>query len=204
MRLQFQFKSKIIGRLGLLMLYFAFQNTVADSRVVLSFGVTGLYMRPVSDSSVSGFKLKLPGKYYRVSIENYIDPETFIHNDLNLSFIRGSSKYGIFRSSRLNFNYGIGKKYGRIKLAFNPGFCFVSSIYQDNRNGETIAENRFSPSAGLQFDYAIVNSGTRFFSVFTELNFMIHKPLKWVNQLAAGLSWKPVFVRKKKKPVSPF
>ncbi len=187
----------------MLLLYFVFQNAMADSRAVFSFGFTGMYMRPVKDTSVSGFNLKLPGKYYRVSIENYIDPETFIHSDLILSFIRGTSKYGIFRSSRLNFNYGIGKKYGRIKLAFNPGFCFVSAIYQDNRTGSTIAENRFSPSAGLQFDYAIVNSGARFFSVFTELNFMIHKPVKWVNQLAIGLSWKPVFTQKTKKPVSP-
>ncbi|MFM6982534.1 MAG: hypothetical protein ACKOXF_00260 [Chitinophagaceae bacterium] len=180
-----------------------FVLSAQEERLLLSFGVSEWYMKPDPGMVLPGYKTSPPGYYYRIGYEFFISDTRFMHTELLMSFNSASMEGGIVKSSRLCYNYGFGLEFGRFKWSLNPGLCYVSLAYQNNISGETLAETRFAPSLGLQADYAFVKTKRQYMSLFTELSVMAHKPSKWVNQLAAGLSWKPVLSKERKAAVSP-
>lgn len=171
--------------------------------MLLGFGLNYLYMKPLPEANSRNFSINFPGIYFRAGGEYFVNDTRFIHSEMYMSINKGSMDNGFIKTSRLNYNYGIGWDYRVFKWSLNPGFCFVSVAYQDNISTKTITETRFAPSAGLQFDLMLLDKNRQYLSLFTEAGVMISLNSKWVNQLATGINWKPSFSKPKKEPVSP-
>jgi len=196
-------------RKSALILFFLFLSHVTTaievprSEVIISIGGNRLSMKAANDSSIHGFRLNYPGFYAKVSGENYINASNFIHVDLNMSFNRAIMEHGYARTSRLNFNYGFGKMYERVKLSVSPGLCYCQMAYQNDALNKGVTETRFAPSLGFQTDLILFKTEYQYLALFVEGSAMFAKPSRWVHQVSAGICWKPSFRKKEPDMVMP-
>lgn len=174
-----------------------------ESRFLLSFGLSKWYMKADPRLAAPGFKPLSPGYYFSAGVETVQNMHDLSHMELSMSMNHGSMENGIVKSSRLCYNFGYGKVYGRLKAAWSAGLCYVSLAYQDNISGKTAAETRFAPDLGLQLAYAFVKGPRQYLSCFADMSIMVHTSSKWVNQFSTGISWKPVFGKAPQRAVSP-
>lgn len=174
--------------------------SVPRSDAIIHVGANMLGMKSMKDSAISDFRLKIPGLFVKVAGENYIDANTFIAIDLNMSFNYGWIQSGYARTSRLVFEYGYGKLYDHFKLSASAGLCYVSAGYLNKSREKSLTESRFAPSLTGQADLILYSNTYNYLALFLNLSLMVNKPSRMVNQGVFGLAWKPNF-RKAPRPV---
>lgn len=174
--------------------------TIPRSDAIIHVGANMLGIRPMKDSAINDFRLKIPGLYVKVSGENYVNGNTFVLVDLNMSFNYGWIQSGYARTSRLVFEYGYGKRFDNFKLSASAGLCYASAGYLNRSREKSLTENRFAPSISGQADLILFSNTYNYLALFLELSLMVNKPSRMVNQGVIGLAWKPNF-KKAPKPV---
>lgn len=177
--------------------------TVPRSDAIIHVGANMLGMRPMKDSAINDFRLKIPGLYVKVSGENYVNGSTFVLVDLNMSFNYGWIQSGYARTSRLVFEYGYGKRFDHFKFSISPGLCYVSAGYLNESREKSLTENRFAPSLAGQADLILYSNTYNYLGLFVELSLMVNKPSRMVNQGVIGIAWKPNFRKVPTAPVGP-